>query len=213
MMCYYLNVHFQGQKVKYYILWYLNSVVRIQSQSYVCSPSERSGVSMDSWRNKHAASAGSLSKTLSLCPYLSTVHDFIPFSALSDMHFHALDAILCPCLKACLSFPILICATVRYKYSLKNCEFVSTQLETLNCLQYITSCYQLIKHPSSTTCGQVQVELLESFFAHWDELKNMVYSIRWYNTSVGGKPDLIPGEGLAPFCLHISKGNSMCIST
>jgi hypothetical protein len=66
-----------------------------------------------------------LSKTVILCPYLSTVHDFIPFNALSDMHFHALDAILCPCLKVHLSFPVLVCATVWYKYSVKNYKFVS----------------------------------------------------------------------------------------
>jgi hypothetical protein len=41
------------------------------------------------------------------------------------MHFHALDTILCPCLKVHPSFPILVCATVWYKYSVKNYEFVS----------------------------------------------------------------------------------------
>lgn len=77
--------------VYFLMIFELKCVVRLQSQSYgslcVSSPSERSGVSLDSWRNKHAATAGSLSKIMSLCPYLSTVHDFIPFNALSDMHW------------------------------------------------------------------------------------------------------------------------------
>jgi hypothetical protein len=72
-------------------------------------------------------------QNMSLCPSLSTVHDFIPFKAVSDTHFHALDAILCPCLKVHLSFPILVCATVWYKYSVKNYAFVSKQLETPVC--------------------------------------------------------------------------------
>jgi hypothetical protein len=89
--------------IKYYILWSLKSVVRLRSQSYgslcVGRSSERSGVSLDSWRNKYAASAGCLSKNM-VC-VLSSVQFmiFIPFNALSDAHFHALDAILCPWLK------------------------------------------------------------------------------------------------------------------